>query len=248
MEQFEETLPFSTKKSYKSSRRLLKVTLTKSWFPWQLQNHLMHHYEHAEVAKSKLRYDISSPCLCGGHAQTTSHRNSSDVCVCFARVAKLNWFELNWIDWRWLNSVLSSLYVLKKSLYAVWYKCEASNSQPCISQYCRPCTLNLFFDREMLRWYITASKLTAFNQSLVHQDLSGPLPIWSARYRVNFNNINSLHTSCFFILNFDIYNLWSLLLVVVVLTFSPLRFKQAPNKFHFSNFFSNARFWFSSHI
>ena len=60
----------------------------------------------------------------------------------------------------------------------------------------------------MLRWYLAASELTAFNQFLAHQDLTGPLLKLSARYRVNFNNINSLHTSCFSIICFDIYSLW----------------------------------------
>ena len=108
---------------------------------------------------------------------------------------------------RWLTFILSCLYVLEKSLYAVWYKCETSTSQPSISQYCRPCTFYFFLDREMLRWYLTAFKLTAFNQSLADQDLRRPLPIRSARYRVNFNKINSLQTSCFSILHFNIYSL-----------------------------------------
>ena len=54
---------------------------------------------------------------------------------------------------------------------------------------------------------LTASGLTAFNQSLADQDLSGLLLIFSARYRMNFNNINSLQTSCFFLLHFNIYSL-----------------------------------------
>ena len=102
---------------------------------------------------------------------------------------------------------LDYTYVLNKSLYAVWYRCETSSSQPCISQYCRPSRFYLVRDRKILRWYFPTSKLTAFNQSLADQDLIGPLPSLSARYRTNFNNANSLQTSCFFLLHFKIFSL-----------------------------------------
>ena len=85
-------------------------------------------------------------------------------------------------------------------------ECEPSSSQPCISQYCRPCIFYLFPDREMLRWYLTAPKLTAFNQSLADQDLSGPLFNLSAPCRVNFNiKYYQLNADEFF-LHFSISN------------------------------------------
>ena len=52
---------------------------------------------------------------------------------CF-RIACFYYFE----QW-WLISIVSQLCVLNKSLYAVWYKCAVSRSQPCISRYYRPC-------------------------------------------------------------------------------------------------------------
>ena len=126
-------------------------------------------------------------------------------------------------------------------------ECETSSSQPRISQHCRPCTFYLFLDREMLRWYLTASKLTAFKQSQADQDLSGPLFNLSARYRVNFNNINSLQTTCFSVLQYlnsktsntggggsDF------------LSFQTLASSEQISSF--SSFLSNACFWFSSHI
>ena len=120
-----------------------------------------------------------------------------------------------WTEWRWLNFILSWLYILEKLLYAVWYKCETSSSQTCISQYCRPCTFYLLLDREMLRWNLTASKLTAFNQSLA--DLRGPLLILCTRIEWS-SMISSL---CKVVLSSfsNIYNLWLLILVVVTLTF-----------------------------
>ena len=57
----------------------------------------------------------------------------------------------------------------------------------------------------MLRWYLNASKLTASNQSLADQDLSGPLLILSVQFRVNFDDIRPFTNE---------------LLVVVVLIFS----------------------------
>ena len=84
----------------------------------------------------------------------------------------------------------------------IWKNCETSTSQQCISQYCRHCTFYLFHDKEMVRWYLTASKLTALNQSQADQDLNASLLILFVRYRVNFNNINFLRTSCFFILQY----------------------------------------------
>ena len=44
----------------------------------------------------------------------------------------------------------------------------------------------------MLRWYLNASRLTAFNQSLADQDLSGPLLNLSVRNRL----ISVLSTIC----------------------------------------------------
>ena len=56
----------------------------------------------------------------------------------------------------------------------------------------------------MLRWYITATGLTASNQSLADQDLSGLLLILSAQYKVIsvITSINSMQTSCFFALQY----------------------------------------------
>ena len=104
-------------------------------------------------------------------------------------------------------------------------ECETSSSQPCISQYRRPCTFYLFLDREMLRWYITASQLTAFSQSLADQDFSGTLFNLSARYRVNFDKkYYQLCANDLFLLFFNIIFLYFLLLVMVVLTFYLFRF------------------------
>ena len=56
----------------------------------------------------------------------------------------------------------------------------------------------------MLRGHLTFTGLTAFNQSLADQDLSGLLLFLCAEYRVISitNTINSMQTSCFFVLQY----------------------------------------------
>ena len=126
-------------------------------------------------------------------------------------------------------------------------QCETSSSQPRIGQYCRLCTLFMFPDWEMLRWYLTFSELTAFNQFLAHQDPTGPLLKLSARYRVNFNNINSLHTSCLLFASMSIvydlfYWYWWFSLSIFAI------FSKPWTNFIFSIFLLNACFWILSHI
>ena len=134
-------------------------------------------------------------------------------------------------------------------MYAVWYKCATSSSQPCISQYRRPSRFYLVRDTEMLRWYLTAAGLTTFNQSLADQDLSGLLLNLPAQYRVIsiINTINSVQTSCFFVL----HNLNSISFITdgggSDFLSSQILASSEQISF-FSNFLWNARFWFSSHI
>ena len=76
------------------------------------------------------------------------------------------------------------------------------------------------------------SELTAFNQSLADQELSGLLLVLSVRDRVKFNNNKLFANELFPLEHFILYFLLSLLFAVVVLTFSLLW--QSLNKFHFS--------------
>ena len=81
----------------------------------------------------------------------------------------------------YLHSIVSSCLLRKtiqknkkrKSLSIPRDKNETSSSQPCISRYDRPWIVYLVPDREMLRWYLTDSGVTVFNQPLAIQDLSG---------------------------------------------------------------------------
>ena len=60
-----------------------------------------------------------------------------------------------------------------KSFCTLSDKNDTSSSQPCISRYCRPWTSYLVLGREILRWYLSDSGLTAFNQLPADQDFSG---------------------------------------------------------------------------
>ena len=150
--------------------------------------------------------------------------------------------------WRWLNFFLFEWSAQKWSFYTRRNKNEISSSQPCISQYCRPSKFHLVQDKEMLGWYLTVSGLTAFNQCLADQDLSGLLLIVPARGRVNFSSIKPFANSLFLLgHSFVPSYLWFLSLVVVTLTFSLL--KQAFSISFFSEkilCFLSARFCLSS--
>ena len=63
-----------------------------------------------------------------------------------------------------------------KSFCSLMDKNETSSLQPCISRYCRLWFAYLVRDRELLRCYFTDPGLTAFNQPLADQDLSGLFP------------------------------------------------------------------------
>ena len=125
-------------------------------------------------------------------------------------------------------------------------KNETSSSQPCISQFCRASSFYLVHDREMLRWYFAASGLTAFNQSLADQDLSGLLPILSVRKRVISKisvlckRVASLTFTSISMVNDFYYWLW-LFCISIFSTFSKVWIN-----FTFSSFLSNAPFWISS--
>ena len=79
-----------------------------------------------------------------------------------------------------------------------------SRSQSGISPYCRPSRSYLVRNRGMLHWFLTTTGLTAFNQPLADQDLSGFYLYWSSQYRAIsiITNINSMQTSCFLVLRF----------------------------------------------
>ena len=61
--------------------------------------------------------------------------------------------------------------VQRKPLCTLRGKNETSSSQPCIGRYCRACFVYLIRSREMLRWYLTNSGLTAFKQHLAYQEV-----------------------------------------------------------------------------
>ena len=122
------------------------------------------------------------------------------TCVCLA-VTYFSYFSRSAQQW---------------SLYTLRNKKETSSSQPCISQNCRPSKFYLVLDKGMLRWYLTVSGLTAFNQSLADQDLSRLLLVVLVRGRVSFSSIKPFANRLFLLEHsFVLWYLWFLLLAVV---------------------------------
>ena len=111
------------------------------------------------------------------------------VCIClFLCLVLRDFSSITLSSDGWIPSSLNYWYYWNHStLFGTSAQCPDHNHA--FSRYYRPCGSFYLFATRMLRWFLTTTGLTAFNQPLADQDLSGLLLILVLPIQSNFNNI-----------------------------------------------------------